>query len=171
MISPVKYRVKVHNALGSFPLVMSETFHEGWKLYSSNANNYQLPTINYKLETIQGTIQNDDLPAGSINETWFKKPAIEDSNHLMVNGYANSWIVDANKICNNRLDSRLRGNDELECIKNVDGSYDFELIIEFWPQRPYYLGLAISLTTLLSCIGYLIIQFVISKKPSDSECD
>ena len=73
----------------------------------------------------------------------------------MVNGYANSWIIDTNKICNNRLGSRLRGNDQLRCIKNVDGGYDFELIIEFWPQRLYYLGLLISGITLIACLLYV----------------
>ena len=72
MISPVKYRVRVHNAEGIFPLVMSEFFHDGWKIYLSSSTNYQLPTTNYKLPIIQGTIQNDNLPAGPINETWFK---------------------------------------------------------------------------------------------------
>lgn len=161
MINPVKYRVRVHNAAGTFPLVMSESFHEGWKMYLANPNNYKLPTINYQLNSIHGTIQNDSLPAGPIWESWFKKPIIEDSNHLMVNGYANSWTIDANKIC----------NDNVSCSRNQDGSYDFELVIEFWPQRIYYFGLFISITTLISCIGYLIAQYVISKRSSESEDD
>ena len=145
MISPVKYRVRVHNVEGTFPLVMSESFHEGWKAYLTDSSNLKLEIRNLKLPEIQGTIQNDDLPSGSIYETWFKKAIIDDTNHLMVNGYANSWTIDVNKIC----------NDGLKCVRNADGSYDFELVIEFWPQRLYYLGLAISLTTLISCLLYL----------------
>lgn len=146
MISPVKYRVRVHNAEGTFPLVMSESFHEGWKTYLTDSSNLKLEIRNSKFSSVQGTIQNDSLPAGPVNETWFKKPIIDDTNHHMVNGYANSWIIDVNKIC----------NDGLKCVRNADGSYDFELVIEFWPQRLYYLGLTVSLTTLLSCMGYII---------------
>jgi len=38
-------------------------------------------------------------------------------------------------------------------IKN--GSYDFEMVVEFWPQRLFYVGLFISGITLLCCVGYL----------------
>lgn len=32
-ISPVKYRVIIHHAEGKFPLIFSESFHKGWKMY------------------------------------------------------------------------------------------------------------------------------------------
>ena len=152
MISPVKYRVRVHNAEGIFPLVMSESFHEGWKTYLviPSKLNSQSSINNFQSENLQGTIQNNSLPAGPIYETWFKKPIIDDTNHLMVNGYANSWTIDVNKIC----------NDGLKCIRNADGSYDFELVIEFWPQRLYYLGLFISGTTLFICLLYLVRSWI-----------
>ena len=41
------------------------------------------------------------------------------------------------------------------CTRNADGSYDIELVIEFWPQRWFYLGLLISATTLATCLSYL----------------
>lgn len=33
--------------------------------------------------------------------------------------------------------------------------YDIEFVIEFWPQRWFYVGLLISGTTLAGCLGYL----------------
>ena len=32
------------------------------------------------------------------------------------------------------------------CAKNPDGTYDMEMVIEFFPQRWFYLGLLISAT-------------------------
>jgi len=214
-INPTKYRIRIHQAQGTFPLIFSESFNEGWKMYLEKYGGDSLPTgrqvairendmlANYKIldgnvddqasaselqdyinnnyittlgdqtektiehakwgpstgsgyeekyridfisKNFQGTIQNDNLPNGNIFETWLKKPIENNRNHLMANGYANSWVVDADAIC---------VNDSAKCIKNADGSYDFEILVEFWPQRLFYVGLAISLTTLLGCILYL----------------
>jgi len=207
-INPTKYRVFVHNATQEFPLVFSESFHNGWKAYQVDytkdnlntnlLNNYKILdgnegdqatkeeinqfieqdlitslgygeeriikhmkwednkekldyeenyTIDFISKNFQGTIQNDNLPKGHFYETWLQKPIVNESNHLIANGYANSWIINITEICETTPN---------KCIKNSDGSYDLELIIEFWPQRLFYLGLFISGTTFLCCIGYLI---------------
>jgi hypothetical protein len=204
-INPVKYRVVVHGASKSFPLVFSDSFHDGWRSYLVNyqknylnfhavdykildgneddqasnkefddfinsgyissfgdlkekniehvkwENNKEVLDYNekYKIDFIsknfQGTIQNDNLDSGSFYETWFTKPIDDNKNHFMVNGYANSWIIDPDKACFNSS----------KCIKNSDGSYDMELVVEFWPQRLMYVGLFISSITLIGCLGYL----------------
>jgi len=242
-INPTKYRIRVHSATGEFPLVFSESFHEGWKNYLTpvksgkagipqkeelfnGVNDYRILDGNeedqaskeelvdfiqngwvtslgnlrereikhqkwneekqkeeldyiekYKIDFVsknfQDTIQNDNLPDGRFFETWLpssykvesekfikesgiNKNVIEipEERHLMVNGYANSWIINTDEVCG--LDSRLRGNDnKVFCIQNEDGSYDFEMVVEFWPQRLFYIGAFISISTLLVCIGYL----------------
>ncbi len=112
--------------------------------------------IDFVSENFQGTIQNNNLPNGQIFETWFKKP-IDERRHLMVNGYANGWIIDPEEICEKKnygsQDEKGSGG---PCVRNSDGSYDLELVIEFWPQRLFHLGALISLATLFGCIGYLI---------------
>ncbi|MEI6774569.1 MAG: hypothetical protein WCL18_07475 [bacterium] len=209
-IDPTKYRVVVHRAKGEFPMVFSESFHEGWKTYLAAPDNLKFNTNNqiskYKIldgngedqanreelksyiarglisslgngkekeikhmkwendrekldyvekynidfvsKNFQDTIQNDNLPSGSIFETWFKKPIEENKNHKMVNGYANSWMINTEKIC------------RIGCKKNSDGTYDFEMVVEFWPQRLFYIGLAISSTTLLGCLSYLLYSWI-----------
>jgi len=193
-INPTKYIVKVHHAKGDFPLVFSESFHNGWKMYlvkSSEIKDHSLNLEDYKIldgnsedqaskeeligyikqgwvstigdeykidfvsKNFQDTIQNDNLLNGHIWDTWLKKP-LEEENHLMANGYANSWWIDLKEICKN---SDL-------CVKNPDGSYDFELIVEFLPQRLFYIGLIVSSFTLLSLIGYLIYDWKRIKKRS-----
>ncbi|MDO8515120.1 MAG: hypothetical protein Q7S14_01345 [bacterium] len=170
-VDPTKYIVKIHNVRSSFPLVFSESFHAGWKAYPVNIQtNSNLDVSNYKILTgneadqasseeltdyinkgwvtdvgkndfvsknFQGTIQNDNLPTGQIWETWFKTPMPEET-HQLVNGYANSWLIDPAKTC-------------------AKTPCDFELIIEFWPQRLSYLGFIISgLTLTVSLIIILV---------------
>ncbi|MBI4039608.1 DUF3367 domain-containing protein, partial [Candidatus Daviesbacteria bacterium] len=60
--------------------------------------------------------------------TWGKKPILEN-NHQIANGYGNVWWL------------------------QTPGSYD--LIIEYWPQRLFYLGFFIS--TLVFILGCLIV--------------
>lgn len=215
-INPTKYRVVVHGAGGKFPLVFSESFHNGWKSYlttssphenedSGNLLNYKILdgntedqaggkelrifidkgwittlgngnkkvikhmkwkdnketldyvekyNIDFISKNFQDTIQNNNLPNGSIFETWFKKPIDDNKNHLMVNGYANSWLLNTDTLCSTQNN----------CKKNSDGSYDFEMMIEFWPQRLFYIGLFISSTTLFCCLSYLVWSLVRRKK-------
>ena len=51
---------------------------------------------------------------------------------------------------------QLRRGNKAAVVIVEDGSYDIEFVIEFFPQRFFYLGLLISGTTLLFCISYLV---------------
>ena len=77
-------------------------------------------------------------------ETWGREPIAED-RHYLVNGYANSWYITP---------------------ADVDGQENYELIVEFWPQRLFYIGLGISGMTLISCLAYLIFVWVKEKRIS-----
>lgn len=215
-INPTKYRVIIHNALGEFPLVFSEAFHQGWKMYlgktaietgkkpnPADLSNYKILDQNesdqasketledflreglittlgdgkektiihqkmknnnaifdyeekYMIDFIsknfQGTIQNDNLPDGKRYETWFKEPMEKNTNHLKANGYANSWLLNTDSICRN----------ESSCHKNPDGTYTIETIIEFWPERLLYVGLAITAGTFL--INLAVLGFISQRK-------
>ena len=180
-IDPTKYVLMVHGARDNFPLVFSESFNKGWKAYPVNfQTSAALETKNYKIisgneadqasreeladyikrgwvtdvskndfvsKNFQGTIQNDNLSNGLIWDTWFKT-SLPEETHQLVNGYANSWLIDPLKICNQGI----------KCRQNPDGTVDFELIVEFWPQRLYYIGLAISLLTLLGSLVIILVS-------------
>jgi len=224
-INPTKYRLRIHQASGKFPLIFSESFQDKWKIYLTNTihgvnnakgalNEYKILAGNdgdqatseelknfvdkgwvseigdlrekeikhlkwndskqredldykekYKIDFIsknfQDTIQNDNLPNGNIFETWLKKPIENNGNHLLANGYANSWLIDTDKICgqNYEIATASPRNKKVICIKNSDGTYDFEIVVEFWPQRLFYIGFFISGITLLACFGYLGYSF------------
>lgn len=119
--------------------------HKKWEDNKEKLDYIEKYNIDFISKNFQGTIQNDNLPNGNFWETWLRKPIAEE-NHLMANGYANSWIIDAEKICSENPGS---------CYKNSDGTYDMELIVEFWPQRLFYIGAGISLSTFIGCLIYL----------------
>jgi len=125
-INPTKYEVKIKNASDTFPVVFLENFNHWWKFYlvKNNSNNK------------------------NIFETLLKKP-IDDNSHTIVNGYANSWIIQTEKICDNNKN----------CAKNLDGTYNIDAIIEFWPQRLFYIVFFFSGMTLLACFGHLGYSF------------
>ena len=185
-INPTKYRVIIHQATDNFPLVFSESFYKGWGLYLKkfkiqnskfktdlkfNTQNYQIISnnkedqasreevkqfidkgwtsnlgneneIHFISKNFQGTIQNNNLLDGNFFETWFLKKV---DNHQMVNGYANSWFIEPKKLCKTG-----------ECEQNTDGSYDMELIVEFWPQQLFYIGCIISVSTLIISLYYVV---------------
>ena len=219
-INSTKYRVVVHGATGEFSLVLSESYHAGWKTYLSKLepessvqiSNYKVLdgnaedqanegelrdfidkgwvstlgdgkgkeikhlkwfdnkerldyvekfNINFISKDFQNTIQNDNLRNGSIFETFFKK-TIDDNSHYQVDTYSNAWTIDTNKICG--LNSSLNKISATKCIQNLDGSYDFEIVLEFWPQRLFYLGLIISGTTLTSLLAFVFVNSIRRKK-------
>lgn len=214
-ISPTKYRIRIHNARNQFPLIFSESFHNGWHVYlaqvkeskinettNKKLNNYKVLSGNnndqvnkeelerfvkegyvtdlgdgeekdikhmkwdidnqkerldyvekYNIDFIskdfQGTIQNDNLSTGMVWESWLKKPIVNEDRHLLVNGYANSWLINPREICEKSG----------KCMKNKNGNYELELVVEFWPQRLFYIGLIVTSTTLLACLLYLGYDF------------
>lgn len=147
-INPTKYRVRIHNALNPFPLVFLESFHPGWGIYLSDikAGN-KLILADLFSEKIKGSVQNDNLPDGNFFEPWFYKK-LAQTDHLLVNSFANSWTIKPDKICTSSS----------SCIKNADNSYDFELLIFFEPQKLADLGYFVSLITILITILFLIIR-------------
>ena len=143
-INPTKYRVKVEGAKEPYTLIFSESFHQGWKAYINQNQNSNIKIQNYYGEEIASYF-NDEIKEVTYKnilldkntfETWGKKPLPEDK-HSLVNGYANSWYITP---------------------EDAGGRQDYELIIEFAPQKLFYLGLFISILTLVGCLGYLIIN-------------
>lgn len=105
-------------------------------------------------KNFQGTIQNNNLSDGTFYETWFKKPLVSEDMHFIANSYANSWMINPNNFC----------PDNKYCQRNPDGSYDFNLVLEFWPQRLYYIGIGISGLTVLSGLLFFAVSFVFRQR-------
>lgn len=134
LINPTKKLVHIKGATTPFFLAMSESYHPQWELQMNN-------------EKIQGLL-----------DSWWpfaKREKVGEEYHYKLANFLNAWYVDVPELCK---------DDNKACTKNEDGSYDMELVVEFWPQRWFYLGLLISGTTLVGCIGYLGYDFVRSRR-------
>jgi hypothetical protein len=142
-INPTKYIVNVKGASESFPLIFSESFHPGWKIYIQPALLGQ-GTGKFISENNQGTIQNENLYGAKFYDLLFRKP-VSDDRHLLINGFANAWWIELKE-----LEQQGKIN------KNIDGTHDFSVYIEFESQKYFYIGLLISGLTLLACLAYLL---------------
>ncbi|MDG7048004.1 MAG: hypothetical protein JRN61_03400 [Nitrososphaerota archaeon] len=92
-INPTKYEINVINATGPFFLVFSTTYDKNWVAYYGNINSI---------------------------DAYFQYPI---SNHLIANGYANSWFI------------------------NRTGTYT--ITVYFLPQNLLYIGIFILIFTII----------------------
>ncbi|MFA5178377.1 MAG: alpha-(1-_3)-arabinofuranosyltransferase family protein [Candidatus Paceibacterota bacterium] len=64
----------------------------------------------------------------------WRETEIDEKNHFLANGFSNGWVIDQDINTRNKL----------------------QIIVEFYPQKCFYLGLIISGLTLLFCICCLL---------------
>jgi hypothetical protein len=124
-INPSQYRILINNSPAKIIFVFSQSYHEQWKLYLKNKDG-----------------------KNAFFDTWFMRPLSEQKvRHFMTNGYANSWELDTQKICE---------NEKNKCQQNKDGSWNLEIILDFWPQRITYLWIFFTPITIIISIGTII---------------
>lgn len=147
-INPTKYRVKVEGAKDPYSLIFSESFNKGWKLYINELTDSEINglkkygeivTSYFNGEIKEGTPRMNFLEPDTF-ETWGKL-SLSEEKHLLVNGYANSWYITP---------------------EDTGEKQDYEIIIEFTPQRIFFLSIIISGLTLIGCLGCII--FIYFKK-------
>lgn len=147
-VSPSKYVVNIVGASENFPLIFSETYHPGWKMFVEK-NLRTASGTKFISENNQGTIQNNNLDQGKFYDIFSRQPSL-DENHFQINNFANAWWVDVSQL---EKDGKI--------TKNIDGTYDFSVTLEFEPQKYFYIGLAISGFTLMSCLSYLLYKLIV----------
>lgn len=148
-VSPVKYIVKVYNTKEQFPVILSTTFNPNWKVYNPSSTTKDTGKNEYISQKIAGTLQNDNLAIGNWYDIFASKVIVKEDRHFVANGYANSWIIDPVKIC-----SALTN-----CYRNLEGGYNFEMVIAFEQQKYLYLGISASLGVLILAITVSVFQF------------
>jgi hypothetical protein len=258
-INATKYRIRIHNARGDFPMNFSESFHQDWRLYlvpwsakeslldsiktqqilfsyhifkgniktqvslktlkkflkkgwvtdieldpPSLTNPYNLikkigqdqktPKTGFISKRFFNTIQNENLPTGMFWETWFagnivmrcnvknsNKENCEKTNsdnwkiikgfnsniiewptdlHWRINAQSNGWWLNSNFFRHTPL---LTNNDPIFYRLNSNGTISFELVMEFWPQRLFYIGGIISITVLTFCLTLILLRYLREK--------
>ena len=129
-INPIKYKVRIQGASEPYTLIFNESFHPDWRVYLTDYESKK--NLTQAVEKYQNVFWNKDT-----YEIWGKDP-IAQKRHYQVNAYANSWYI---------------------IPEDVEGRQDYELIIEFWPQRLFYYGAIASLVGLAGCLVYLALIF------------
>ncbi len=138
-INPAKYFVRVEDATTDYLLVFSENFHRGWKAYVDTAFNSpgNIPiSETYFDGEIKEVKAADIFFDKDIFQTINKKP-IPENRHLLINGYANSWLITPEDANNN--DS-------------------YTIIIEYWPQKLFYSGAIVTTMAILICLVSFLIR-------------
>jgi hypothetical protein len=144
--NPTEYSMNLKNVSAPVYVNFSEKYHSDWKL---RAGNFQ----------------------------WFdvlrhKDYFLSDVNHFENDAKLNSFLIDPKEVCGTagvRIKPRMTGeNDKSGCMKNLDGSYNINLTLYFKPQSYFYLGLIISGTTLIGCLGYLVYAWWVGRKVKKS---
>jgi len=144
-VNPTKYRILIEGAKEPYSVVFSESFHKGWKLYINGLTDSKINGLRYgetvasyfEGEVKEGTHRMNFLEKDTF-ETWGQK-SLPEERHYLVNGYANAWRI---------------------LPADAGGQENYELIVEFEPQRLYYIGLFVSFGTFGACFVIMIISVI-----------
>lgn len=173
-INPTKYQVKITGAKNPYSLIFLDAFNPKWKLYlkDNGDNEPGIKAFILRILSFFGTRlsrlftqNNDEIKNTTVQyfngkvsegdhkniflepdtfETWGKK-MIADDRHMIINGYSNGWY-----------------------IKPADAGNrsDYELILEISSQKVFYIGIAISLATMVIMVLWLIKENRLNAKNS-----
>ena len=152
-LNPTRYKFLINNVPQEFPLVFSETFAKGWKLYLIDIKD-SFGTY-YSTNNIDSAMPIEDWlrDKGNLYDTWLL-PSIEDKYHWTANEYSNAWWFNSQTVDHYTIDHIEGGNESRILIG----------IIEYFPQRIYYLGLFITLLTGCGMIFCLAWRFIKKKR-------
>lgn len=133
LINPTKYRVQITGATKPFFLVFSESFHKGWTAFfikDQTVRSESLSDIYFNGDIAEGRHQNIFFDTGLLRN-WGRE-AVPEMHHYKVNLFSNAWYIEKT------------GN--------------FEMELEFIPQRIYMPSVLISAASLLFLVLYILIK-------------
>lgn len=157
-INPTKYVLYVLNISNNQDLSFLESYHKDWHIYlvKNPTGKWCNPIESYKTtETTECQSQEKFFQGEEFSYLW--KQSIFDDTHKEVYDYANGWTIDPDYIKSHYSSDYY--------TTNPDGSINVQLVLYFKPQSYFYLGLILSITTLVLCIAYLIYDFRKKRSP------
>jgi hypothetical protein len=170
-VNPTKYIVRINNLKGKTYLNFLYTFDQNWGIYprkfsqSSDCMVIQESSITDKNDIIDNYGENNTTSKEcAAQEKFYQGDELkylwsEDAfaeSHTLLNKLFNKWTIDPGYIKQNFSKEYYK--------ENPDGSIDVEMVLYFKPQSYFYLGLIVSGTTLLGCLGYLGYDFTKRRK-------
>ena len=153
--NPKNFNINLSDIQSTETIYFLEWFNPQWNLYlnpiDSNSKDCNIiQEYNNEGKNIKECEHTQKFFEGEELSYLWKQPVFEDS-HKLVYDYANQWTIDPDYIKANFDKSYYK--------ENPDGSIDIELTLYFKPQSYFYLGIIISGTTLILCLGYLGYSF------------
>lgn len=187
-ISPIQYEIYIHHAKpGKMPIIFSETYDNGWSLYSSRFSEVIKGEGKYKCEKPSKKCKSRQATKDEVEEysedgkvsttgSYFISKSYNGSiqNDNLVKTSLRSLIFDeelpvehlysngySNLFVADMKD--ICNNNPQSCIMNSDGTYDVKMTIFFSPQKNFYLALMITLITWSAIIVYFVHRGVARK--------
>jgi hypothetical protein len=140
-VNPTKYKIAITGAVTPYLLVFSENFHQDWRAGIISAGEERKIEGETVADYFQGEILEKKPKNSFWEENFFKKQDesfVPQTRHLEVNSYANSWLI---------------------FPEESNGRSEYQIMVEFWPQKLSQLGIIITgLSTVVTLIYLVFIQ-------------
>lgn len=155
-INPTKYKLYLKNIDKTNGLVFLESFHNSWKIFLNQ--NPTLSWCNEVSERVNGDIlcKEEDKSFELRDINLLLKRYYPDKFHDIYEDYANKWVFDSAYIKESYDRSYYKQND--------DGTINLEITMYFIPQLYFYLGIVISIITLLLLVLFFILNLIIKRR-------
>lgn len=146
--------ISIKGATRPFLLSFAESFHPGWELYLKplKGNGQCQQSVKYQSSTQIVECESRTTLMQQSGIDLISASPIFDDKHVKINGFNNGWTIDPEYIKANYPSEYYR--------VNADGSLDFNMIVYFQPQSYFYIGLGISMTTVLGGVVYLVTSYI-----------
>jgi hypothetical protein len=159
-ISPVKYKLRIPNITENQVLIFKDTFSFGWKLYMED------PIEAAWCKGASEILADGVRECGRINRLfdwddirYLWRHDLPFNHSPGINGISNIWDIDRHA---------LHGSDLNKIGRHPDGTMDIEMSLYFYPQLYFYIGIMISL---FSVLVFVLLAFKEGRVPGDGKRD
>lgn len=137
-INQTTYRLYIKGLKADQKVIFNDTYHPDWNLYLINN-----PSSDWCKKNINMRECKERFNFVSGNELFLLlKKTFVSNTHTTVNGFGNQWTINRNDLL------KTLGKNYVKT--NKDGSVDIELLLYFKRQSYVYLGVVVSVFTLIS---------------------
>lgn len=135
-INPTRFKVSVKNATAPYFLSFSENYDKEWKAFIVKAKDNEKGPVasSYFGDTVQELSSAHNVFFQKDFLAMFFTKSIPDAKHIRINGYANGWFIDQ--------------------------TGDYNIIIQYWPQYLFYIGIFVSLGTALASLAAILLMLI-----------
>lgn len=132
-VNPSLFVAEVFGQSQPYTIVFSESYHPQWKAYIIDRTDFTNDSKENFLSYIRFVFNK-------------QKIAVADSEHSIINGYANSWNIDPDMLCNTNQCHQLLNSNK------------YSIVFEFKPQRLFFFGSLVTITTAIVSLWVVLFR-------------